>query len=116
MAEQLFLVLDALIFKVKGRGDTVDRPPSAFMMFLVYACYPFCRGSLNSCGEKSSRYMLPQAQECAFIMEPCRPCGEKHLCHTETASEKQAEAKTEPHSQTILWQPQNRKHHIKRKN
>jgi hypothetical protein len=48
-------------------------------------------------------------------MEPCTACGEKHLHHTVTEAEKQCVDKLQLELQAILWQPQNRKTHIKRK-
>jgi hypothetical protein len=60
--------------------------------------------------------MVSQAQEGAFNMEVCSSCDEKPISHTETAVKKQAENKTEPSFQPILWQPQNRPNHTKRKN
>jgi hypothetical protein len=59
--------------------------------------------------------MPPQPQEFIFNMDLCRACEEKRICHTATANKKQAENKTEPHSQPFLWQTQNKNHHIKRK-
>jgi hypothetical protein len=44
----------------------------------------------------------------------CRACEGKCICHTESAFEEQAETKTEPHLQTVLWQPQSNFLHIKR--
>jgi hypothetical protein len=60
--------------------------------------------------------MDSQAQEGASNIEACRTCNEKCISHTKTATEKQTETKTQPHSQTFLWQPQNQSSHIKRKN
>jgi hypothetical protein len=35
-------------------------------------------------------------------------CGEKHLCHTPTATEKQPKPKKQPKPQTTMWHPKNR--------
>jgi hypothetical protein len=53
--------------------------------------------------KKNSPYMLPQAHRCRFNMEPCRACGEKHVCHTETGAEKGCFYKKQLPSFAVLW-------------
>jgi hypothetical protein len=50
-----------------------------------------------------------------FNMKPCWACGENLIQHTVIGKEKQCKPKKQFNPQSILWLPQNRRAHIKRK-
>jgi hypothetical protein len=49
-------------------------------------------------------------------MDPCWRCEGKPISHTLTGKKTQRKPKLQPNPQTVLWQPQNKNHHIKRIN
>jgi hypothetical protein len=69
----------------------------------------------EACEFFRSFHALSHSHPASCNMEPCRACEEKRICHTETDAKKHCCNKTEPSPQTVLWHPQNRNTHTKRK-
>jgi hypothetical protein len=88
--------------------------PACILPFNAFCCIHRLHYFLVQ--KKNSRYMDPQTQKCASNMEACSSCGQKPAFHTETAIKTQTEPKTQRPFKAILWLPQNRPNHTKRKN
>ena len=70
---------------------------------LVPDCIALSLLFIDSCEEKNKRYAHSQPHRGRLCMEPCIPCEEKCLSHTQTDAENHCKPKKQPPPNAVLW-------------